>query len=320
MHLSRAARGRALSLLLLAVGAVVGTSIRSEAQIAVVEGAEARNYPAALGRRKGPRPPRLALELSATIALPGRLSGDAVVVSDGVASVPIAGGLAVSVLDAGAEARFASAPPAPATSPDVAWVVAPDGRRRFRSLPEGTILAEKRCARCRGGWKRSWTLRVAGGTSAPPLLRGRLLFFGSRDDRVYAVRADNGHRLWAVDVGDRVSRPLALWTGRNPAPNSGPESLELILVSPDGGGSVLALDPFDGSRIAVFELPADGGRIATPPAAAPDGRIVVGRERYVATESDLLVLSLLPARSEPAAAQDATDGRGGKLTGPTGGR
>jgi hypothetical protein len=141
---------------------------------------------------------------------------------------------------------------------------------------------------------------------------------------VYCLRADNGHRVWAVDVGDRVSRPLGLW--RAPAaatppaepPPSPPVPTLLLLVATDGGGSLLALDPYDGARIAVFELPAADGRLATPAVASADGSVLIGREKYAASEADLMVLALVAPEAQPepigSTARAKLRGRLGKET------
>lgn len=291
--------------------------------------AEANNYPTALPRRKGPPPARMAFELIATIPLPGRLSGEAPIPSGATVRVPLEDAIASSALSAGATAVIDPAsepgPDSAAPEPGSTWVVAPGGARRFRTLPAGRIESEKRCRRCDSGWKRDWSLNIPGATPAPPIARGRRLFFGARDDRVYCLRADNGHRVWAVDVGDRVSRPIAVWVdpqreAHAAEPADKPRVPEaLVLVAPDGGGVLLALDPYDGARIASFELPPAGGRLATPAVASAQGAVVIGREKYSGSEADLFVFALgvAPAAApEPAGttSRDKLGGLSGKET------
>lgn len=313
-----ARRARALALLagivLIGIGSLAPSA---RAQLSNAPAPAPNRYPPALPKRKVPPPPRLDFEIVATIALPGRLSGAAPVPTPDGALVPLDVGTARTTLRPGDEAALApdaETPPGPA--PDEAnWVYSADRSRRFRVLPDGTVSAQKRCRRCRTGWRAVWSLRLPA-AAVPPVVQGPRLLFGARDDRVYCVRADNGHRLWTADLRGRVSRPLALWSGRAP---SG-ESLVLLLVATDDGGSLVALDPFDGSRVAAFVLPATEGRLATPPAAVDDGTVLIGRERYVVTDSDLLVLRLVPPRAtaEPER-PPASAGGHGKLRDRSGG-
>ena len=134
-------------------------------------------------------------------------------------------------------------------------------------------------------------------------MNGRLIF-GSLDNQVYAVRADNGHRLWAVDVGDRVSRPLALWHASVESEGQ-PREVDAVLVAPDDALSVLALDVFDGARLArlpVEKLP-EGNAIVSAPLVTEDGRVVVAHQGYAPEEASVVVLKLAaaPAASTPAA-------------------
>ena len=264
------------------------------------------HYPPALPKRDEPFPPALTFRPVSEIPLPGPLPGGPLRLEDGLITLPVAGGVAIVSL--GADLTVAVEPaealplPNPSDGDQDGWVFSPDLRRRYRSLPEGRILAERQRRR---GWRRAWSLRVAGAILAPPLLVGRRLFFGSLSNQVYATRSDNGHRLWAVDVGDRVSRPLTLWQGEIPSldphsPHPTPCKLSLVLLVPDGGASLIALDPYDGSRIASFELPSAHERLIPPAMATPDGRVLVATQKYAASAASLMVLRLSPP--EPAAA------------------
>jgi hypothetical protein len=127
------------------------------------------------------------------------------------------------------------------------------------------------------------------------LVDGRLIF-GSLDNQVYAVRADNGHRLWAVDVGDRVSRPLALWHGVVESKGQ-PREVDVVLVAPDDALSVLALDVFDGARLAVFpvkKLP-EGNALVSAPFVTPEGKVVIAHQGYAPEEASVVVLDLRAA-------------------------
>lgn len=287
------------------------------AQALDVDQATPNNYPPALPRRKGAPPPRLSFERIAEIPLPGLPAGDPKWI-DGEVHIPLADAIAVTTLDPGSIPRLEppASPPAAAgedradgtASP---WVVSEDGKLRFRASPEGEVLAERRCSWCRNGWRTIWKLTVAGATVSPPLVRGPRLFFTTLANQVFAVRSDNGHRLWAADVEDRLSRPPALWNGIIPAPAQAPpgapgERIDLLLVTPDEGAFIVALDPFDGSRVATHELPASEGRFSTQAIATEDGRVVVARETYEA-EALLMVLAF----ELPAVPADAAEGGGG---------
>lgn len=265
------------------------------------------NYPPALPHRKGDPPPRLVFERVLEVPLPGRLLGAPPTVENSHVRIALLGSVARVALDAGADApvETASAPNAAEPSPSVSeWVAPADGKYRFQARADGHVIGEKRHRR---GFKERWRLEVPGLTPSPPLLLGRRLFFATRDDQVHCVRADNGHRVWAVDVSDRVSRPLALWSGDVTVPGVGPElptrRVELVLVASDRGGALMALDPYDGSRVAVFEVPPAEGKLATGVATTDRGEIVVGREAYAESGASLLVLRMANAPetgAEPA--------------------
>jgi hypothetical protein len=124
---------------------------------------------------------------------------------------------------------------------------------------------------------------------APPLLIGPRLCYAGLDDRVTCVRASNGHRLWAIDLGDRLSRRIACW------PECGGPQVEgeVLLVVPDDGASVIALDAYDGRRIATFELPASQ-RFASAALVASRERIAIARKGYDTREAALVLLRLTP--------------------------
>ena len=192
-------------------------------------------------------------------------------------------------------------PPEPDTGDESRpqWVVSDDGRFRFRAEPAGKVIAERNR---RKGWRKAWRRRIAGATLAPPLVSGRRVFFGSLDNQVYALRADNGHYLWAKDVGARISRPLTWWQGRV---GEGPTFVELVLLVPDNGGGILALDPYDGGRLASFDLPVEEDRLLPPALVAGDGKIVVAVQKYDDAEAALLVFELAaPAPADDVAYND----------------
>jgi len=208
-------------------------------------------------------------------------------------------------LVSGQEVQPTAAPPLTANTDAEGWVYAPEGGWRYRTLPEGRVVAQRWWG-SRFGWRPRWSLRVGSGTPSPPVLVNGRLIFGAVDDQVYAVRADNGHRLWVTDVGDRVSRPLALWHGTFEVQGK-PRDVDVVLVAPDDDLSVLALDVFDGTRLAAFSAGklAEGNAIASPPLVTGNGAIVVAHQGYVPEEASVLVLRLDPA---PAAAAKPPSG------------
>ncbi|HUC43050.1 MAG TPA: hypothetical protein VMR65_03350 [Candidatus Sulfotelmatobacter sp.] len=258
------------------------------------------NYPPPLPDRKGPAP-RLNFTLAGEIALPEAL-GDADAWSDGTSVyVPLASGVVrvAGALDARPEAAAGAAAPASAEG----WVVAPDGRRRYRATREGVVEAQHKSL-VRKRWVRSWMIVAPNATPAPPLLLGPRLCYAGLDDRVTCVRASNGDRLWSVDLGDRLSRPIACWPPKDAHKGKtlhGTHAVEgeILLVVPDNGASVVALDAYAGNRIAAYELPPEQNRFRSEPFVLVEGRIAVVRKGYAENESALTLLDLVPVPDRP---------------------
>jgi outer membrane protein assembly factor BamB len=252
------------------------------------------DYPGALPPRKGPAPPALRFTLLAEVTLPGVPAPRSTLSLDGERIlVPVEGGMAIVRLAEPAVATFENASPAAAVNTS-AWVQSGDGRFRVRALPEGRVESEK-LRTFRKSFKSAWSLRVAGATSSPPIVSERRVFFGSWDNQVYAVRRKNGHRLWAADVEERISSALALWRGTfhdaaAATPAKPPPEVEMVLVVPDAGASLIALDVYDGSRLATYEVPPGQGMLATGPLVLPDGRVAVARKSYASSGAALLLL------------------------------
>ena len=254
-------------------------------------------YPAALPQRKGPLPTRFAFRAEADIPIPAPRPGSRLQwTGERVRFETDSGPMEIEPAP-GAE----PAPSVPAIE-EPPWVTAAGERFRVRTLPEGRVEAQKRSRLAKSGWRRAWSLHVAGRTPSPPVLLGRRVFFGSVDGQVYCVRLDNGHRIWAVDLGDRVSMALAAGAFAPPGAAPSRPPLEFVLAVPDDGASVVALDAYDGSRVAVHPA-ADRDMLMTPPLLLPDGRVAVGRVGYVGAGAALLVLRMepLPEEAAPAA-------------------
>jgi hypothetical protein len=260
-------------------------------------------YPPPLPARRGPKPPPLAFSVASEVPVLGPVSAaGAGLAGDSVVLRGPLGFIAVPLVEGGEVAPAAAPPPAAGTDAE-GWVYAPEGGWRYRTLPEGQVVAERWWGP-RRGWRPKWTLRVGSATPSPPVLVNGRLIFGAVDNQVYAVRADNGHRLWAQDVGDRVSRPLALWHGTVDAGGK-PMAVDVVLIAPDDALSVLALDVFDGSRLASFPVGklGEGNAIVSAPLVTPDGSVIVAHQGYVPEEASVVVLHLDAPEPESAEAK-----------------
>ena len=242
------------------------------------------NYPPALPARRTPGP-NLVFERLGEIALPGPLGGRPGFLADGDVVISVEGGWARVSPEADATPSIVPTVDEPATSE---WITAPNGKRRYRTTQEGLVVAQHR-SRAGKKWAGSWRIVAPNSIMAPPILLGPRLCYAGLDDRVTCVRASNGHRLWAVDLGDRLSRGLACW----PACGSPTGDGEVLLVVPDDGASVIALDAYDGRRIATFELPATQ-RFSSPALVAAHDRIAIARKGYDDKEAALVLLRLTP--------------------------
>jgi len=251
--------------------------------------------------KRTPPPLRLVFELDEEIPLPGPLLDEGPrLLGDDRIEIPVADGtIHAGWPPDGTPRLLPEAPIAATDGDDPAWSVGPDEKFRFRALPEGRIVAEKRCRHCRRGWRRIWKLRVAGPTPAPPLVTERRVFFGALDNRVYSVRKRNGHRMWASDVGGRVPGRLALWKAQSPVAGRPPPAA--ILVVPGRGQRIVALDPRSGTELGRFELAKPESKWVGAPIAAPDGRIVAAAQNYAPTDAVLVVLRLRPIVPSPDA-------------------
>jgi hypothetical protein len=299
-------RGRfiAITVLLLAVSSVVSPE---RAQYSPTSpDTLPNNYPPPLPERRGPSP-KLTFTIVGEIAVTGPLGDGSAWTQGGDVYVPSASGVwrIPPVIGATPEALAPVPPPGDA---DGGWRMAANGLRRYRSTLEGIVEAQKRRS-VRSHWRRDWRIVAPNATPAPPLLIGPRLCYAGLDDRVTCVRASNGHRLWAVDLGDRISRPIAAWPVHPPREKPakrGDRSLEgeVLLVVPDNGASIVALDAYDGTKIAAYELPAAKNRFASAPFVFASERIAVVRKGYATDEAALTLLDLVaappPTSAEPA--------------------
>jgi hypothetical protein len=200
-------------------------------------------------------------------------------------AVPVEGGVVELAPEPGAKPELVGKP---GPEEPVEWVVSGNGKRRYRTTQEGLVEAERR-SRARRGWSRSWRIIAPNSILSPPILVGPRLCYAGLDDRVTCVRASNGHRLWAVDLGDRLSRALAVWPADSAAKLDG----AIVLAVPDDGASVIALDAYDGRRVATYELPPHH-HFASPALVFPGDRIALARKGYDDREAALVLLRLVP--------------------------
>lgn len=234
-----------------------------------------------------------ALRSVTEIPLPGPLPPGGPAWDGARVAIPVAGGIARVHPVAGATPQISTEPLVLPVVNLEAWAVDERGRIRCRVEPGQAIQAEQRCRQCDTGWRNAWNLRVAGTTPAVPLLVDGRIFFGAMDNRIYAVKARNGHRVWVSNVAGRISRRLVLW--REPAlPDPAREPLTLILVVPDGGSRLLAISGRTGSEAASLKLAENEGTFVGVPLIAPDGTLIAARQKYEKTDASLVVYRLTP--------------------------
>lgn len=262
--------------------------------------------------------PPLAFSLVSDVAVPGPLDG-APLRLDGQdrVAIPLESGDLVLVTAAGGGPLqvIANEDPDKVETAGAEAVSEPGSRRRFRVGAGGMLIAEK-CRRSpKRPCRRIWKLRIPGGATVPPLVSPGRVYVGALDNQVYALRPRNGHRIWTVDVGRRVSNPLALWEGELPLVRrdrslTEPRSVRLVLVMPEGGNRLLALDARSGRKVAIFELPEGEGRLVGSPLPLPGGTIAVARQRYAEREASLIVLAVefQPPVTPPAAESASAPG------------
>jgi hypothetical protein len=298
---------------LAAVAAVLLTMAPAPAQYGQ-PGTEAlpNNYPPPLPVRQGPAP-KLKFELAREIALTGPVTAPEPWADGETLLVPLESGAARvdPRVETPPETGVTAEPP---SDPNGAWIVNADGTRRFRATAEGIVEAQKKRKNGRK-WRHSWRIVAPNATPAPPILMGPRLCYAGLDDRVTCVKANNGHRLWTTDLGDRLSRPIARWPSASPArvtTKTGDRTIEgeILLAVPDNGASMIALDAYDGRRLATYDLPTEQRLVSGPLVFGDDG-IAAVREAFDKTQVAVLVLRLVHNEAPPAApaAQPTPTGR-----------
>ena len=266
------------------------------------------NYPPPLPERSGPAP-KLRFELDREIELTGPIARPEAWAENDAVIVPLASGAARVDVKTDAPPQSVNPEP-PVHDPEGPWVVNATGTRRYRATAEGIVEAQKRRKEGKR-WKRSWKIVAPNATPAPPILMGPRLCYAGLDDRVTCVKASNGHRLWTMDLGDRLSRPIARWPSASAArvaSDTGDRTIEgeILLAVPDNGASMIALDAYDGRRLATYDLPP-AARLVSGPLVFSDDGIVAVREAFDKREVAVLVLRLV--HNEPPPTPTAPSGR-----------
>lgn len=178
------------------------------------------------------------------------------------------------------------------------------GGQRYSSLQQ---INDKNVSRLTPAWTfRTGELETYAGTSAlekaafeaTPILIGRILFFSTPSDRVFAVDAATGAKLWVYDphvdlhrdLSELSSRGVAAWSAHSSAATpatsitspSPPDSLRIFIGTIDG--RLIALDGHTGRPVPNF---GDNGAVnlragysneiqeTSPPAVIGD-RVIVG--------------------------------------------
>jgi len=297
-------RAAAAACTLLALALVVPTG--SVAQVVHTD-SYPDNYPPALPGRKGPQPPPVTLEWVGETPIAGPLRSGPLVLSGEAVLVPAESGtIEVEPREGGRVALREEAEPGAEPDP-FRWTEGPDGLYRCRANPGGGLIVEHR-RRPSSRWKEAWRRTTAAPVSAPPIVVGRRVLFASSDGTVLAARLSNGHLLWATDVGERLSRAAVLWNGLPGGGNSGEEAdaeVALLLVIPDSGTALLALDVYDGRVVARGAVPGERGRLVSPPLLLADGRIAAARQGYALEDAGLGTYRI--RRSERRAAPDRSE-------------
>lgn len=250
--------------------------------------------------------PQFRFELIAEVPLPGPLPGGGTFPVDDAIGVMVADGLAVVSWDGGLELRPAEEAQPPMDGGESAFAFSEDGKIRCTTLPDGWIKAEKRCGSCRKVWRKKWKIRAPGSQFARPLITGKRIYYGATDNQVYGVKRKSGHRVWATDVGGRVIRPLELLRVSAPpdvryAGRRGSRMMDLVLVVPDSGDSIIALEGRAGARLARHGLPENEAFVGNP--LTLNDRVAVVRQRYDASDAALLIFELRPP--QPPAPEDS---------------
>jgi len=297
---------RRTSVGLLLLASLLVTPLIAQSDVYRQEGFE--DLPTTPTRPAGPPPVPLRFEIQHELSLPGPLLGSAPRWSDNKVLVELGQGL--MQVD-----PFLTPPVSDWAAADLeapieteGWVEDAKGRFRYRTRQRGLLVAEKRCKRCRDGWRRAWKLRIAGATVAPPLVLPNRVCLGTLGNQIYCVKPRRGFRLWTIDVEDRLSSSLVGLPSPVPPESDAPKA-PVILALPDAGDSLLALDGATGLELGRLKL-KEQERLVGGVLTTPEGLIVVVRQGYSAADARLVTYRLKATdngdQAEPGATPEKT--------------
>jgi outer membrane protein assembly factor BamB len=110
--------------------------------------------------------------------------------------------------------------------------------------------------------KIKWTFTTGAAIHSSPAVAGGVVYFGSRDSNVYAVKADTGEMLWSFKTGS--------WVESSPVVTNG------VVYIGSNDGKFYALDALTGKQRWSFTM--DFGVRST--AAVADGVVYFGSDDY----------------------------------------
>jgi hypothetical protein len=125
--------------------------------------------------------------------------------------------------------------------------------------------------------RRAWVQRLGGALEVAPVPYESGVYAGALDGRVYGFKSGNGHRLWAVPVGERVRRAPARIGGLLIVASAGDTRLS-VLHLPTGGFLLQAEAPVEAAGwVGEPAVQRDLLALAADRRASPDGLLAVYR-------------------------------------------
>ena len=147
------------------------------------------------------------------IAIPGPALEPGPRLIDGRVECPVADGIASAPLGEGADATVTAGEPADQLPLEERWSLSADGRFRARIIKRRFVEFQKKCKRCRRGWRRRWKARLPAGSIQPPVVGEDHVFVGTMGNHVHALKAAERPPSLAGRTqppGDAPARPGAV--------------------------------------------------------------------------------------------------------------
>jgi len=246
-------------------------------------------------------PPSVAFAVLGQVTIPGPLEGAGPERHESGVAVRGAGGLLL--VPWSAEGGLGEVVTGPVDAPPLderRFGLAPDGSARAGVLESGHLVVETACRRCGDGWNRRFRLHIVGTSGAPPLVTDRRVFYAARDNVVYCVRRDNGHRVWERLTAGRVVPSLVAWSGVPRGALETAEAASLVLAVTDEPSAVVALDARTGEQAALYDAGPER-TIVGAPFVLPDGRLLAARQDYRSSDAALVLLEIVWRDERPRA-------------------